>query len=102
MKLSGLSVLVCVSCGREDGLVKLPESMWPNARACVPCLQRHGRTVLARAADQVLANATPNRAAVGGGKCLHCGGPVIVGPDGVGTAWCTACEAERKGLQHGG
>ena len=102
VKISGLAVLCCVSCGRTDPLqlVKLAESMWPNARACLTCLARYGRAALAAAADAVLAGAQPNRMVAT--KCLHCGEPTVLGPDGLPSAWCGACEAERRRLVNGG
>jgi len=100
MNLDQLRVLVCVSCGRKDGLIQLLGSMWRNARACVPCLQRYGMATLVREADGVLAGATPRR--LGGGKCLHCGEPTLLGPDGLPSAWCSACEVERRRLVNGG
>src|SRR5262245_15847413 len=101
MKIRGLAVLCCVSCGRTDPLMLVPlaESMWPNARACLTCRAKYGRAALVLAADQVLAGALPDR--VVATKCLHCGEPTVLGPDGLPSAWCSACEAERRRLIHG-
>jgi hypothetical protein len=97
MRLDELRALVCVACGRGDRpLRKLPDSLWPNARACDLCLTRFPVGQLAQEADEVLAGATPGR--LGQGVCLHCGGRVAVGPDGLYGAWCEACEEERRRL----
>jgi hypothetical protein len=102
VRLDQLRSIVCVGCGRGDvTLLKLPDSLWPNARACAPCLARYGAAALAQSADETLAGATParvTRALPGGGKCLHCGNPTVAGADGLATAWCTSCEAERRRL----
>jgi hypothetical protein len=94
--------LVCVGCGRGDvTLRKLPESVWPNARACDSCLGRFGRLNLATEADQFLAGLTPaqvTRALAAGGRCLHCGAPTRAQDDGMMPAWCGGCEADRRRL----
>ena len=98
MRLDELRVIVCVGCGRADRpLTPLPRSVWPNARACDGCLARYGVGRLAREADETLANATPGR--LGPGRCLHCGGPVLAGPDGLLGAWCGACQRELDALR---
>ena len=98
MPLAHLRGFACVNCGTQTNLVPLPGSLWPNARACAACLARWGLASLAHRADQKLAAAV--RAP--GASCLHCGAPVLVDAEGRAAVWCSRCETERKGIEHGG
>jgi hypothetical protein len=101
MRIDQLTRVACVSCGGAAGLVRLPKSVWPGARACPACLARYGLEALAMAADRMLADATParvSRALPGGGRCLHCGQATLAQADGLMPAWCSSCDAERRRL----
>ena len=102
MRLDELTQLACVACGRRDGLVRLTASVWPNARGCAGCVAKYGAPVLAHAADEVFAGASPAQAVrqlAVTATCRHCGGPTVLQADGTQPLVCSACEAEWRSLR---
>lgn len=94
MKRNELRIICCVSCGRNDRPLHNLPSLSPDLKICDLCKPKYGTAGPATEADRTIHDSIiglPSTFA-----CRHCGGLVLMNPDGTVNLWCSDCERERR------